>query len=260
MALSIKRQVRSVPQVGVPPYRQVHAHSTGNPNSTAQNEADYYSRKDPTLGTYTHVVGNGQIIQVSETNKGAWDVGGGWNYETYAAVELIESHKSKAEFLRDYKLYIDLLRQLAKEAGLPTTLDTGDKGIISHNYATYHQPSNNSDHVDPYPYLAKWGISKAQFAKDLANGFGGTTTNTTIGGDEMSFTFKVKGDKNWDEKAVYFYNGANNTIVKLGHPDQLKIINEMFKASTGRDLPRRDWTSKAPWYNRFIEATKAKRV
>lgn len=180
MALSIKKQVRSVPQVGVPPYRQVHAHSTGNPNSTAQNEADYYSRKDPTLGTYTHVVGNGQIIQVSETNKGAWDVRGGWNYETYAAVELIESHKSKAEFLRDYKLYVDLLRQLAKEAGLPTTLDTGDKGIISHNYATYHQPNNSSDHVDPYPYLAKWGISKAQFAKDLANGFGGTsTTNAT---------------------------------------------------------------------------------
>lgn len=180
MALSIKKQVRSVPQVGVPPYRQVHAHSTGNPNSTAQNEADYYSRKDPTLGTYTHVVGNGQIIQVSETNKGAWDVGGGWNYETYAAVELIESHKSKEEFLRDYKLYVDLLRQLAKEAGLPTTLDTGDTGIISHNYATYHQPNNNSDHVDPYPYLAKWGISKAQFAKDLANGFGGaTTTNAT---------------------------------------------------------------------------------
>ncbi|MGX7315969.1 peptidoglycan recognition protein family protein, partial [Enterococcus cecorum] len=29
------------PRVGYPPYRQVHAHSTANPNSTAQNEADY---------------------------------------------------------------------------------------------------------------------------------------------------------------------------------------------------------------------------
>ena len=34
------------PQVGYAPYRQVHAHSTGNPNSTAQNEADYMQRKD----------------------------------------------------------------------------------------------------------------------------------------------------------------------------------------------------------------------
>lgn len=174
MGLNIKKQIRQTPQVGVTPYRQVHAHSTGNRNSTAQNEADFMSRKDLNGGFYTHVVGNGQIIQTAQTNRGAWDVGGGWNYETYAAVELIESHNSKEEFMRDYRLYVDLLRQLAKEAGLPTTLDTGDTGIISHNYATYNQPSNSSDHVDPYPYLAKWGITQAQFAKDLATGFSNT--------------------------------------------------------------------------------------
>lgn len=165
---------RDIPQVGVTPYKQVHAHSTGNPNSTAQNEADYMYRKDLNTGFYTHVVGNGRVIQVANVNRGAWDVGGGWNYETYAAVELIESHRTKDEFMRDYKLYVNLLRDLAKQAGLPTTLDSGDRGIISHAYATAHQPSNASDHVDPYPYLAKWGISKAQFARDLSSGFSGT--------------------------------------------------------------------------------------
>ncbi|MGV3011835.1 N-acetylmuramoyl-L-alanine amidase, partial [Streptococcus thoraltensis] len=168
----MERQIRSgIPQVGVTPYTQIHAHSTGNPNSTAQNEADYMSRKDINTGFYTHVVGNGRVIQVANVNRGAWDVGGGWNYETYAAVELIESHKSKSEFERDYKLYVTLLRDLAKQAGLSNNLDTGTSGIITHAYATAHQPNNASDHVDPYPYLAKWGISKAQFAKDLKNGF-----------------------------------------------------------------------------------------
>ena len=62
------------PQVGYAPYRQVHAHSTGNRNSTAQNEADYMQRKDLNSGFYTHVVGNGRIIQTAPTNKGAWDV------------------------------------------------------------------------------------------------------------------------------------------------------------------------------------------
>lgn len=172
----MERKIRGdIPQVGVTPYKQVHAHSTGNPNSTAQNEADYMYRKDLNTGFYTHVVGNGRVIQVANVNRGAWDVGGGWNYETYAAVELIESHRTKDEFMRDYKLYVNLLRDLAKQAGLPTTLDSGDRGIISHAYATAHQPSNASDHVDPYPYLAKWGISKAQFARDLASGFSGTT-------------------------------------------------------------------------------------
>lgn len=176
----VEQQIRGgIPQVGVTPYTQIHAHSTGNPNSTAQNEADYMSRKDINTGFYTHVVGNGRVIQVANVNRGAWDVGGGWNYETYAAVELIESHKTKAEFERDYKLYVTLLRDLAKQAGLSNNLDTGTSGIITHAYATAHQPNNASDHVDPYPYLAKWGISKAQFAKDLKNGFSGSTVKAS---------------------------------------------------------------------------------
>ena len=159
------------PQVGYAPYRQVHAHSTGNSGSTAQNEADYMQRKNLNSGFYTHVVGNGRIIQTAPTNRGAWDVGGGWNAETYAAVELIESHKTKDEFMQDYKIYIGLLRDLAKQAGIPTTLDTGDlAGIKTHAYCTTHQPNNGSDHMDPYPYLAKWGISREQFKKDIEIG------------------------------------------------------------------------------------------
>ena len=159
------------PQVGYPPYRQVHAHSTGNRNSTAQNEADYMQRKDLNSGFYTQVVGNGRIIQTAPTNRGAWDVGGGWNAETYAAVELIESHKTKEEFMADYKIYVNLLRDLAKQAGIPVTLDTADlAGIKTHEYCTRHQPNNGSDHMDPYPYLAKWGISREQFKKDVESG------------------------------------------------------------------------------------------
>lgn len=167
-----KSRLRSgLPQVGVRPYRQVHAHSTGNRNSTAQNEADYHYRKDPELGFFSHVVGNGRVMQVGPVNNGSWDVGGGWNAETYAAVELIESHSTKEEFMTDYRLYIELLRNLADEAGLPKTLDTEDlAGIKTHEYCTNNQPDNHSDHVDPYPYLAKWGISRSQFKQDIENG------------------------------------------------------------------------------------------
>lgn len=167
----IERQIRKgLPLVGVPPYGQIHPHSTGNPKSTAQNEADYMGHKDINTGFYTHVVGNDRIIQVAEVGRGAYDVGGGWNQWTYAAVELIESHKTKAEFERDYKIYIELIRKLADEAGIPKKLDSGEIGINTHDYCRRKQPYNGTDHVDPYPYLAKWGISREQFKKDIENG------------------------------------------------------------------------------------------
>ena len=171
MEIDTSRYREGLPQIGYAPYRQIHAHSTGNRNSTAQNEADYHMRRPVESGFFSHVVGNGRVMQVGPVNQGAYDVGGGWNYETYAAVELIESHSTKEEFMEDYRLYIQLLRDLAEKAGLPKTLDSGDlEGIKSHEYCTYNQPNNNSDHVDPYPYLAKWGISREQFKHDVEHG------------------------------------------------------------------------------------------
>lgn len=171
MEVDKSRLRTNLPQIGEQPYRQVHAHSTGNPNSTAQNEADYHMRRPVESGFFSHVVGNGRILQTWLVDRGAYDVGGGWNVEGYAQVELIESHESKEEFMRDYRLYVKLLRELADEAGIPKTLDSSSlAGIKTHQFCTYNQPNNGSDHVDPYPYLAKWGISREQFKKDIESG------------------------------------------------------------------------------------------
>ena len=183
MDIDTSRYREGLPQIGYAPYRQIHAHSTGNKNSTAQNEADYHMRRPVESGFFSHVVGNGRVMQVGPVNNGSYDVGGGWNYETYAAVELIESHSTKEEFMEDYRLYIELLRNLADEAGLPKTLDSDAlEGIKSHEYCTNNQPNNYSDHVDPYPYLASWGISREQFKHDIENGLdveAGWKQNTT---------------------------------------------------------------------------------
>lgn len=163
--------LRQTPQVGVAPYRQIHAHSTGNPTSKASGEATYMRNKDLNSGFYTHVVGNGKVYQTAYVGQGAWDVGGGWNNETFAAVELIESHQTYEEFRVDYEIYIQLLRDLANQAGIPITVDTDSlEGIKTHYYCTNNQPNNFSDHIDPYPYLAKWGITKEQFKKDVETG------------------------------------------------------------------------------------------
>jgi len=247
--MEIKRQIRATPQVGYAPYRQVHAHSTGNPNSTAKNESDYMNRKDLNSGFYTHVVGNGQVIQTAEAGRGAYDVGGGWNYETYAAVELIQSHVNRAEFDRDYRLYVDLLRQLAKEAGIPCTLDTKDlAGIKTHMYCTYNQPGNASDHIDPYPYLNKWGITVDQFEKDLATGFGNEANNTNNTeeqtpqiekDDDIMFTYVKKLKNGRDE--IWFVFGNKRMYLPTGlHVDNADLLLTRTGHTTKRDVYQHD--------------------
>ncbi|OJG71798.1 hypothetical protein RV11_GL003519 [Enterococcus phoeniculicola] len=156
------------------------------------------------------------MIQTAEVGRGAWDVAGDWNKWAYAAVELIESHKTKAEFERDYRLYIELLRELAKQAKIPQKLDAGNMGINTHDYCRTHQPNNKTDHVDPYPYLAKWGISRAQFKKDVENGLSGSS-NSNGGG----YTSSTPGK-----------NTKPLTNGKVG--DTVKIFDALYKDSDGK--------------------------
>lgn len=239
--MNIKRQIRAgLPKVGYGPYNQVHAHSTANPNSTAQNEADYMGHKDITTGFYTHVVGNGQIIQTAEKGRGAWDVGGDYNGRGYASVELIESHRDANAFWADYKIYVDLLRQLCAEAGVSPTLDSGSTGVLTHDYCRRTQPNNKTTHVDPYPYLAKWGVSASKFRSDLANGYGGQVSGgssgaSTSGGKSIATLAQEVIDGKWGNNPQ-----RNQALTNAGYNAAAvqAEVNRRLGAGSGSSAPK----------------------
>lgn len=149
-------------------------HETANPRATGRNEATFMKRNWRNAYT-SHIVGDGMVYEVGQ--KGYMQYGGASyeaNISSYAQIELQHTN-DKELFKKNYKVYVSLARDLAKEAGIPLTLDTAypQKGIKSHLWLTQNIAG---DHTDPYAYLSKMGISKAQLAKDLANGVGGTVT------------------------------------------------------------------------------------
>lgn len=155
------------------------AHDTGNDNNkganSAKNEASYM--KGHWSAAYTHfIVDDKGIYQVGEPGYVAW---GALDANPYSPMQVELAHvDSKARFNESYKRYIWLIRYYANKYGIPLSLDSGgagSKGVKTHKWVTTHY---GGDHVDPYGYLAKWGISKSQFAKDLKNGVSGSSAKS----------------------------------------------------------------------------------
>ena len=81
-----------------------------------------------------------------------------------------------------------------------------------------------------------------------------TIQNNFKGEETMDFLFNIKGDPAWNEGTLYFYNGHTNEIRALQHIDEMKIIQEVYKANNGHDIPSFNWTNQAPWYARLFRA------
>lgn len=63
----------------------------------------------------------------------------------------------------------------------------------------------------------------------------------------MQCFYKIDGGDD-----VYYFDGQNIHI--LQHPDERTVLNDIYKANNGKDMPFFHWQSKAPWYKRLQAA------
>lgn len=102
-------------------------HSTGNPKSTAKNEADYVTKQNPnTSVSYHYVVDAISIYNVIPDNEIAWhagDGGSGTGNNKSIGVEICESGNRQATLLNA----IDLTLTLMKKYNIPIS------NIVQHN-------------------------------------------------------------------------------------------------------------------------------
>lgn len=89
-------------------------HSTGNPSSTAQNEADYVCKNSVRQASFHFVCDEKQIIQALPTNEIAWhagDGGSGTGNRKSIAIEICES----GERIKAVQNAVWLTKKLMKE-------------------------------------------------------------------------------------------------------------------------------------------------
>ncbi|UQS82618.1 peptidoglycan recognition protein family protein [Bombilactobacillus folatiphilus] len=178
-------------------------HESGNANDCNDPNAILhevqYMRNNYNNAYVTHFVGGGgQVYQIGEPGYVSW---GALSANPYAPaqIELAETNDPET-FKKDYVAYVTLARDLANQYGIPLTLDAGGAGtpgIKSHQWVTNNY---DGDHVDPYPYFSKHGITQEQLAHDLANGIAEQTDTINnvitvdVGSDGVSTVLFNKTD------------------------------------------------------------------
>lgn len=152
-------------------------HSTDDMEATAANMATYEHRVWHSAKTFVHFgVDDKGAYQIGTPGHVAWGAG---NVNRYAPVQLeLCEFSDRTRALKAYRNWVALAAAMAKQYGVPKTLDDGDRtaGFKSHLWCS--QNYGGSDHGDPYPYLTSIGISKAQLTKDLGAATPATITTT----------------------------------------------------------------------------------
>lgn len=222
-------------------HQYIIAHDTGNDNNravgSAKNEASYM--RGHWQSAYTHAIVDDQGIYIVGTpGYVAYGAGSPANERSPFQVELAHVDSQK-RFNESYKRYVWAIRYYAKKYGIPLTLDGTGKGIKSHKWV-----SDNiwGDHQDPYGYLAKWGINKAQFAKDLKNGIGGSSSTVAKKATYLKAVKQVKAkttvtryhDKAFKKAEKKFTKGTVfdvESVVSYGKITRLKLGNGLYITS-----------------------------
>ena len=175
----INDQVAGLPRIGWAKGKptMIVLHDTANPNSTVAGERAYMARNYKNA-FYHAIAGEDGLHVLHDPSKGgAW--GAGHHTHNYAIhIELIHS-KTKDGFNKAYTQYVEGAKYYAKKYGIPIKFNSGrDKtGIVTHRYVT--NTWGGTTHLDPDAYLAKWGVSISQLAKDIGASKGSVNSSKT---------------------------------------------------------------------------------
>ena len=145
-------------------------HEVGTESGAAANARYFHDTVDTNEAYVTFVVGDGgKVYQVGRPGQVSWGAGRVANHNAPVQIELGRTYNS-GQFWQDYVTYVRVARDMAGKYGIPLTLDAGGagtRGIKSHYWVT---KNIWGDHVDPYGYLSRFGVTQAKLAHDLLYG------------------------------------------------------------------------------------------
>lgn len=211
-------------------------HSTANPGATAKNHRDLYANPSWKYAVQYVCDWTGDVYHCVPDDRLCYAVGNGNRYGV--SLEICEG-TNEGEFKGSWDTAVDFCAHYLAKRGW------GIDRILSHDDC--RKRWGGTDHTDPIPYFKRYGRTWEQFVAAVAARMGVQGSE----GDDMGMQCIYQ--PNGENRMVY-YDGTRNH--PLEHPDEVTVIQDVYKRCTGRDIPVFELgTQNAPWAARFMEAT-----
>lgn len=207
-------------------------------NATSEYYKNYLQRANLENGFAHYYVCSDGILQAEDDSNCAWHCGNSNGNLNFLGIEVCQSMGDLNVFKANEEKALQLAAQKCKQYGITPSAST----IMLHQEVFATACPHRS--VEIHGGAAQ---TKAYFInriKELMSGIQSTTADQE-GVEDMQCMFTVEG-----KGCVYWYH--DDKITALGHPDEMKILQEIYKANYGHDMPTYKWSPNGPWYARLM--------
>ena len=207
-------------------------------NATSEYYKNYLQRANLENGFAHYYVCSDGILQAEDDSNCAWHCGDLNGNLNFLGIEVCQSMGDLNVFKANEEKALQLAAQKCKQYGITPSAST----IMLHQEVFATACPHRS--VEIHGGAAQ---TKAYFInriKELINGNQSTTTDRE-GEETMQCMFTVEG-----KGCVYWMH--DGVVTPLEHPDEMKILQEIYKANYGHDMPTYKWSPNGPWYVRLM--------
>ncbi len=219
-------------------------HYTGNKTDSAAGNANYF--RDIDRGSSAHYfVDKSNVYEVVKSNNTAWSVGVNYGGKLFGICT--NSNSLNIEMCSDGGIIagetvnntVELTKKLMQEYGIPSSR------VVRH----YDVCGKNCPGWDGWipPNETLWDSFK-----DKLTGISHNENHENKEGTNMQCFYQVKG-----EGCIYYFDGI--AIHPLAHPDEVTVLNNIYKANNGKEMPSFIWTKESPWHKRLEAAISRKK-
>lgn len=208
--------------------------------------AAFYQNWLPTHDAYNgfahYYVGDG-IYQAENEKNMAWHTANATGNANYIGIEACQSMGDETTFKENEQASFKLAADILKRYGLSANRET----VMLHQEFV----ATSCPHRSWELHGAALNAVKDYYILEIQKYMNGDAPKPEVEKPKTKEEITMICFYQVDKKGpVYYFDGQS--VRGLAHPDEQRVLNDIYRANNGKDIPTFQWTSKAPWHARLL--------